>query len=461
MMACHITDTAPVSGFRRKKNTLASSPGFTMVETIVALAVLGIFFAAVALILQKVLENVGQSRVRTTALALAQEKMEAIRNLPFASVGTAGGIPQGPLPQQETLVVNSLPFTVTTSIVYIDDPFDGVAPSDLINTDYKRARVEITWGGSYPSRLPVTFVTNIAPKGIETVAGGGTLLIQVIDANGLPVAGATVSVDNTAVTPEIHTQTLTSATGVAVFPGAPACVDCYHISVTKSGYSQARTYSTTEVANPLQPHPTLIEGDITQISFAIDRTSSLTVNAFGSRESGYPPVGNVLFALRGTKIIGYDSLDDPVYKYNVATGTIGNTVLISNLEWDIYTLDFSNSYHLLAGSNPPVPIALTPATAMILPIVTAPKSNTSLLVIVKNAAGLLQASVSAQLTNGLGYDATKFTAATGAADFGQAFFGGLTPTTYGLKVNLPGYQEATASLILSTIHQETITLNAN
>lgn len=434
--------------------------GFTLVETLVALAVLGMFFAAIALILHQIVTQVGESRIRTTALALGQSKMEIVRNLPYDMVGTSGGIPSGPLAQTETVRINNLDLTITTSVVFIDDPYDGVSPADTINTDYKRVRVEITWGGAYPSRKPVTLVTNIAPRGIETIVGGGTLRILVLNSLGDPIGGAPVQIDNTAVTPEIHLSTLTNNDGLVVLPGSPACVECYKISVTKSGYSKDRTFGTDEVTNPVLGHATVIEGDTTPITLAIDTVASIKINSYGSRESGYPPVANVLFKLQGSKIIGYDAVDNPVYKYVYATNTGGGTVTVPDLEWDNYILDLSDSFHNLAGANPILPLALAPGANLTVSIVAVPKTNTSLLITVKNAAAQLLASASARLTNaGLSYDMTKFTGATGSADFGQAYFGGLSPNSYDLKINLPGYVEATASLELIENHQEVFTLN--
>lgn len=442
------------------KNNRSCQCGFTLVETLVALAVLGMFFTAITLILQMVIENVGESRVRSVALALAQQKMEVIRNLPYNQVGSVGGIPQGPLLQSEIVQINSLDFTNTTSVIYIDDPFDGIAPYDLINSDYKRVRVEITWGGTYPSRQPVSLVTNLAPKGVETVTGGGTLFIQVFNANGVAIPNATIKIDNTSLTPAIHMQTLTNVDGLVVLPGSPACITCYQISVTKTNYSTDRTYSTQDVANPLQPHATIIDGQITQVSFAIDQVSSIIVNSYGSRESGYPPISNVLFTVKGSKIIGFNTNDEPVYKYTYSTNTGGGTVSLSGLEWDTYSFDLSNSAHDLAGSNPFLPLALIPATNTTLSIVAVPKTNTSLLIAVKNINGTLQASASSELENlSLNYAATKSAGASGSADMGQSFFGGLIPETYLLRVTSSGYQEATASLTLTNAFQEIVTLN--
>lgn len=436
-----------------------NSPGFTLVETLVALGVLGVFFTVFALIVSDVLSTIATSRVRTVAHTIGQAKMEQVRNLPYQSVGTVGGIPQGPIPATESVVVNGQDFTVTTSIIYVDDPFDGELPSDLINTDYKRVRIEITWSGIYPSRAPVTFVTNIAPKGVETIVGGGTLFVQVFDSQGIPVPNATIAIDNSIVSPQIHMNTLTNANGLVVIPGAPACLTCYQISATKSGFSTDRTYSASEVANPLQPLVSVLEGQISQISFAIDRASTLIVNSHGSRETGFPPIANVFFTLRGSKIIGYDINDEPVLKYNVAKNSGGGTVSVSSLEWDTYFLDFTNSSHIMTGSNPINPIAVLAGTNPTIAFSAVPKGNTSLLLTVKNADNEIQATASATLFNPTnGYISTKSTGLSGSPDFGQTFFGGISPALYNLTINHTGYQEATSSITISGNQSENVTL---
>ncbi|MEK7165698.1 MAG: hypothetical protein AAB874_02740 [Patescibacteria group bacterium] len=439
---------------------LSKPTGFTMVETLVAIGVLGIFFAAFVMIFGQVLNNIGESRVRAVALSLAQSKMEIVRNLPYAAVGIVGGIPGGPLLPNELVTINNLPFTITTSVIYLDDPFDNLAPSDLVNTDYKRVRIEITWEGAFPSRKPVTLVTNIAPKGVETIAGGGTLMIRVFNALGQPVQNATVNIDNTVVNPQIHLQTLADTNGLVVLPGAPACITCYKISATKSGYSTDRTYSSMEVANPLQPYITVIEGQVTPLSFAIDIIGKVIINSYGSRESGFPPISNVAFTIRGSKIIGTTSSDDPVYKYQYSTNTGGGSVEITGLEWDTYTLDFTNSGHNLAGANPAQPFALLPGANMTLPIVAVPKGANTVLVVLQNSQSQLIGTGSAQLTNAsISYEATKAAGATAAADMGQTFFGGLSPIIYQLKVIADGYQEATTSVSVTGNVQENITLS--
>lgn len=431
--------------------------GFTLIEILIANAILVIFFGAVAMILQNILQNIAESRIRHTALEIAQERMELIRNLPYAKVGTVGGIPAGAVAAEETVIKNSQSFTVNTSIIYVDDPYDGLSPVDTVNTDYKRARVEVTWGGSYPSKTPLTLVTNIAPKDKETLIPGGTLKVNVFNANAQPVSNATVTIDNDAVVPPVHVQVLTDENGQAVLPGSPACATCYKISATKTNYSTDRTYGTDEVANPVVNHATVTDGSVTEVSLSIDEVSYLTVQ---SLNTAYQPVANVIFTLRGSKIIGFDTSDNPVYKYSFTTNTGGWTVGIPGLEWDTYTLDFTSSAHTLAGSNPVIPFALPPKSNITLRIVTVPKAARSLLVIVKNPLGELQADASVHLTNAtLPYDQTKTTAATGAADYGQVFFANLAAGDYDLAASLSGYLEATASVSISS--NQSILLNLN
>lgn len=435
--------------------------GFTLVETVVAIGVFSIFFVAIAIILQQILEQVGTSRIRAIALSIGQERMELIRNLPYDSVGTIGGIPNGPLMQTEEVTINGTVFTVATSIFYIDDPFDQTAPADSIPADYKRVRIQVTWEGVFPSRLPVTLVTNIAPRGVETATGGGTLRIQVLNAQGQPLQNATVTITNTVVNPPINFQTLSNAQGLVIVPAAPACVSCYAITVTRSGYSTDRTYTTAEVANPLQPLTTVIEGSMSQVSFAIDQVSSLTITSRTTQETGYLPLTNVIFSLRGSKIIGYNTQDQPVYKYSQQFTTGGGTVGIPNLEWDNYTLDMTDSNYSLAGSSPTLPITLNPGILNVPITITAdPRYAASLLVTVRNNLNELQASASTTLRNTANQsEVTKVTAATGSANFGQTFFNNLSVGPYLLTASLSGYQVATSSFTISTNQQTNVVLN--
>jgi len=249
--------------------------GFTLIEALIGVFLIVIIFVGIVGAFVAGMKILLQSKARATALFLANQRMEEIRNLPYDDVGTVGGIPQGEIPQTETRTVNGIEFTIKTTIIYIDDPFDGVAPEDPIPSDYKRAKVKVSW----PTMIggEVTLISDISPKGIETTEGGGTLLITVLNASGEPVSQAEVRVKNDQVSPSIDATYLTDDYGNLLLPGAPTSTEAYQVWVEKSGYSSERTYSRTEIANPLKPHLSVYEGELTEASFAIDLLSTLSI----------------------------------------------------------------------------------------------------------------------------------------------------------------------------------------
>ncbi len=430
---------------KNKKN------GQSLIGVLVSLAIFSILSQAIFTVVGTSYNLVSFNRARITARHLAQEKIELIRNLPYDEVGTIGGIPPGPLPQIENVSRNKLNFTVRTTIVYIDDPFDGTVPNDLLGTDYKRVRVEVSWEGIAKSRnSPVVFLTDIAPKGVETTAGGGTLSIIVFDSQGNPVPQASVSI-NASTNPPVNLTLQTSINGRVILPGAPTCVECYQISVTKSGFSSERTYSTTEVANPSKPHQTIIEGQLTEISFSIDRTSTLTIKTFKGRENNFEPLGDVNFRLVGEKTIGTDSSGQPVYKYdqNLSTNSTGSLIL-NNMEWDNYRVFLeSSSPYDISGTNPIQPVNLLPDTSITLSIALSPNTTQEFLAAFFDTSGTPLASVSATLSHaGSGFEQTKLTGLSSDPDFGQVFFANLTQQNYTLVATVSGYLDFTTNINL-------------
>src|SRR4030042_667800 len=160
--------------------------GFSLIETIIAIGLLAIVFLGVFGLVQLGIRLTAQSKARITATALANQKIELARNLPYVDIGTEGGIPSGSILETEAVVRNRITYTVKTTVVYVDDPFDNLFPADPLAWDYKRVKVNVSWS----SRLggQVFLQTDVAPKGVETTGGGGIISILVFDANGQPVS---------------------------------------------------------------------------------------------------------------------------------------------------------------------------------------------------------------------------------------------------------------------------------
>lgn len=263
--------------------------GMTFIDVVVGTGIMLVVFLSIFASYNLAILLVLNTKARVGGMSLASQQLEYMRGLPYNSLGTVGGIPFGAIQQTATSTLNNISYTLRTLIKYVDDPADGLDNADTngITADYKLVKVEVVW--SLRDRAHATFVvTNIAPQGIESLADGGTLRVNVFDATASPVSDASVRIRNASSTPAIDITVDTDVLGTIAFPGAPAASG-YMISVTKDGYSSAQTYDVS-VGNP-NPNPgavTVVLKKTTTASFAIDRLGSLSV-------STYSPVAVGLF----------------------------------------------------------------------------------------------------------------------------------------------------------------------
>lgn len=436
--------------------------GQVYIGLIISMAILAILSQAIVTLVFSSYDLLNFTAARTTARYLAQEKMEIVRNLPYASVGTTGGIPTGSLQQVEDIDRNGLNYVVRTSVIYVDDAYDNKAPTDLLPTDYKRVRIEVSWGGlSDSGKNPVVLVSDVAPKDIEQSVNGGTLSIFVLNASGDPLSGATAHIVANTTTPKIDLTLNTGANGRIVLPGSPVCNACYQVTITKDGYSTDRTYSTTEVANPAKPHQTIIKNKLTEISFAIDRTVNLDIFAGSSRASGFAALSGVSLTVHGDKTIGTDSTGNAVYKLRqtVSTNSTGHYVF-SNIDADTYTITQGATYDY-AGINPLLPVAVAPGASGTALLSLVAHTNHTLLDTFTDTGTNPIASVTARLKNSGGqYVATSSSGLLDTPDFGQVFFGGLTSGSYTLEATASGYANVSKQINVSGQIQDKTTMTS-
>jgi hypothetical protein len=259
--------------------------GLTLIDTIVGTALMLVVFMGITAAFQLTVEVVSNSKARAGAIALANERMEYLKSLSYSQIGVTGGIPAGIVPQIETVTLNGVRYTRRTIVYYSDDPHDGSggADSNGIIADYKTIRVEISWTAKRVSRS-IQVVGRMSPQGIETAVPGGTLTINVVDANSAPLRDAQVDITNSSVTPAVSIRTYTNDTGSITFIGAPAGGG-YQIVVSKTGYSTAQTYSVTSTnLNPNPRHLTVTNNLTTSYTFAIDVLANKTIQTFKSLE---------------------------------------------------------------------------------------------------------------------------------------------------------------------------------
>lgn len=396
--------------FHQKKGykNYPNSRGVTLVEMLVGAALFLVIATGIYGAFQSVLTVISASRAKIVAMDLANERFELIRNLPYEDVGISGSIPNGLLPHVETFVRSGFTFQATTTIRNIDDPFDGTiggSPNDLSPADSRLVEIEIGCA-TCKNFAPVFVNSRVGPKNLETSSTNGALFIRVFDANGQPVPDADVRIVNSAAVPAILIEDTTNINGMLQIVDAPPGVNQYQITVSKSGYTTDRTYTpgASGNPNPTKPHATVVIQQVTQISFVIDRVSTMN---FSSTNVSCTPIGGIDFNLTGSKLIG---TGPDVYKYNQDKITDGSGELtVTNMEWDTYPITLIDGTYDLIGTNPLLPVSLLQNTTQDIDFIVATKNPRTLLVAVKDSAtGLPLENASVQLQKS-GYDTTLVT----------------------------------------------------
>jgi len=419
-------------------------------ELLVALGIIAIITTAILGLLGRGLDVLRRESHRRVAIGIANGRIERFRNVPYDDVGTSGGIPSGAFLPEDVVERNGARYTVRTRVRFMDDPYDGLAPTDAVPTDYREVAVDASWGAN-PNQT-VTLATLIAPPGLEQSTTTGTLRIRVIDANGAPVEGASVHIANSTVIPSIALTLPTDANGDVILPGAPPSVSGYAVRVTRDGYStDATAPPSAENPNPTQAPLTVLEHEVTAATFAIDRqaTIAFTFRRYGNDQ---PFRDLTTFTLQGMKVIGTrpnpepppDTL--PVYKAAPQSFTTNQgTLTISALEWDTYRFSEAMVDYDLATADPLLPIELLPGTTKPVTVTFAPHHDHTLRVIVRDAAGLPLggADVSLEYTDGSPQREHGTT-----PDNGQVFFTPLRPGTALLTIAREDFETATRELTI-------------
>lgn len=171
------------------------------------------------------------------------------------------------------------------------------------------------------------------------------------------------------------------------------------------------------------------------------------------RSTGGFPIPNILFNIRGEKIIGKDLEENPVYKYskNYNSGPSGS-IEITGLEWDNYSFSVESAGINLESIEPgPQPVPLDPDS--ILPVSLYLESQDSFFVLVRDIETENPVfSASARVYNEE-YDITKYTDING-----QVYFVPLAPGTYTIETQAQGYLPDSRSIFISGEKSQTIYL---
>lgn len=417
----------------------AAHRGFTIIELLIATFIIGTVVTGLFGLFVLNLRAAQEGERRLVAIALANERAEMIRNLPYSNVGTSGGIPAGSILQEEVIARPTSTYTVRTDVRYVDDSFDGTAggaPNDTVNTDYKQARIEVAWQ-SPSSPAPILLVMVVAPPGVEGGEAAGTLSFQALNAAAAGIPDASLRIVNMATNPTIDVTTNTDNNGRILLPGLPESAGSYELTLTKAGYTSEQTYTETATFIPDTDHAhlSMLQGQVTPKTFSIDLVSEM---AIATQDEELQPLGNIAYSLRGTKTIGVDETETPVYRLNVQEQTnASGTATHPDIIWDSYdfSIDGLATGYDIKETSMLLPAKVNPGEQADLTVTLVPHTPISLHVTVATPEGLPIDNATVQLTQ-VGYDTTLGTGALGQVLFTDLPFN----ADYTLSITAPGWQ---------------------
>ena len=115
-------------------NFKSKEAGFTLVEVVVVLSILATSIILSTILFYEGIGYVENSKVRNQAIALAEQKIENIRNTGYASIPT-----NEPNPLEDTKTIGGVTFTRNVDVV--------ASPSDISgsNSNIKKITVTVSW----------------------------------------------------------------------------------------------------------------------------------------------------------------------------------------------------------------------------------------------------------------------------------------------------------------------------
>jgi hypothetical protein len=261
----------------KRKNFLNS---FTLIEVLITVSLVLIIFLGIFGAYRLGLKVLGLVQRKIVALQIAQGEIEKIKNMPYLDVGTIGAqapLASGVLESTTTKNLNGIDYTIERKVMLISDPSDG---DEECLVDYKKAEVKVSFSGIFKGEIVLD--AEIMPKNkteelrICEQQPIGVLSVQVFNAVGQFVPSPTIEVFDSQGNSKGIFNPSEGKYDIPLSPGT------YKVIVSKSGYSTERTYSIEEIAIPEKPNPTVFENQITQISFAIDKVSTMNVKTLST-----------------------------------------------------------------------------------------------------------------------------------------------------------------------------------
>lgn len=318
------------------KRRVPRAAGFTLVELVITLTLFVIIALGFMALFVSLINSTIIAKRQAQALSLATSQMEYLKSLPYDNLAVQGGSIYATtlLPATTTKKLNGVTYTITTSISYVDDAYDGCgsyptqalkqlycrnypppsgAPSpDQNPADYKIIHVNVTDNtGLHLASVDTEESAHVA----ETASTTGALFVSVIDDSGTPISNATVTVVDNTVSPAVSVSDSTDTNGVSIFYGLPndSGTD-YIITATKSGYSSLTTINASGSLQPTYPNQKILSQQSSYVTLTIKKQGTYSLVLEATDTSGNPISGMKIYVKGGYK--KYTSASDTSYYFD-------------------------------------------------------------------------------------------------------------------------------------------------
>ncbi|HLC91463.1 MAG TPA: carboxypeptidase-like regulatory domain-containing protein [Candidatus Saccharimonadales bacterium] len=309
--------------------TKLNDSGITIAEMLISIIVVSIVSISVITLFTSLVKSSVIAKRKAVASTLATNQMEYLKSLPYDNLVIAGGsiYTTGPtLPATTTQTIDNVKYTVTTSVSYVDDAYDGCgsyatqqlkqtlcrnypppagAPATDTNPqDYKIIDISVS-----ALMILASVNTQISARVAETASTTGALFVTVNDDSGNPISGANVNVANTSLNPALNLNDSTDINGVAIFYGLPPDISDYHYKITASKTDYSTLYTIAQ-SGSLVPNFSS-QNILTQQSQSVTLTimpQGVNSLILETTDTSGSPLANVKVYAKG----GYKKYTDPV-----------------------------------------------------------------------------------------------------------------------------------------------------
>lgn len=311
--------------------------GYTIVELVLALFIMGIVALSIFTLFTALVNSSLLMKRKGVALSLATSQMEYLKSLPYDLLAVSGGsiVATSYLPASTQQTLSGVKYTITTSINYADEAYDGCgsyptvtlkqkycrnypAPASAPATDTNAADTKVIHVkvSDLSGRVLSDVDTQIAARVAETASNTGAIFVTVVDETGNPVEGANVNLANTTITPNVNVNDTTDQNGVVIFYGMPPDNSNYDYKATASlnGFSTLST---------LPPSGTL-QATYSNVQVLSQQSSSITMQlrsmlsdslVLETTDTSGVPLANVKLHLKGG-YKKYTATTDTTYYYD-------------------------------------------------------------------------------------------------------------------------------------------------